>query len=93
MFSFTSFGKYFGIYLFLNFQEAQGGITNNKIQGQTYHSIGSLLPDDNGAPKYSQMYFFGTDYEQELGERLKILRESADKIQQNLHENNAYDLL
>ena len=32
-----------------------------EIQGQVYHTVGSLLPPPNESPRFLQIYFMGDD--------------------------------
>ena len=65
---------------------------NFKIQGKVHHKIGSLIPSEEGQPKFLQLYFYDTDEATEhrigLMPKLcpKILKELTDIIQ----ENNCY---
>lgn len=67
MFSFTSMGgkvnksvmKGRGPYVF-------------RLQGQNYHRMGSLIPEDGEAPKFSQLYIY--DSENEAANREKAVR-------------------
>ena len=43
-----------------------------RLHGQTYHRIGSLLPEAGAAPKFAQLYIYDTDNETE--NRAKALR-------------------
>ena len=53
----TSFGANIG-------KEFQGqGISNFRINGQVYHSIGSLLPEDGNSPMFAQLYIYDTEHE------------------------------
>lgn len=42
-----------------------------KINGQTYHRIGSLLPVDGASPKFVELYIFYTD--NEISNRIQAL--------------------
>ena len=39
------------------------GVYCFRIQGQAYHKIGPLLPEDNSKPAFAQIYVHGTDNE------------------------------
>ena len=43
-----------------------------RLHGQTYHSIGSLIPEQGAPPKFAQLYIYDTDNETE--NRAKALR-------------------
>jgi hypothetical protein len=61
-FAFTSFGA--------RIPDMPGiGPPSFRIQGQVSHLIGSLLPVLGEAPAFAQLYFFDTDYENELTAR------------------------
>ncbi|GBP04502.1 hypothetical protein EVAR_3879_1 [Eumeta japonica] len=61
------------------------------IQGQVYHTIGSLLPATNTQPKFLQVYFMG-DEEAQVNRRSEYVqgldRNTVQKIQQVLHNHN-----
>jgi len=48
------------------------GPPNLRIQGQSCHRIGSLLPIPGGLPKFAQVYIYDT--ENELQNRMESLR-------------------
>ncbi|XP_071708928.1 uncharacterized protein [Rutidosis leptorrhynchoides] len=58
MFSFTSFGARIDHTI----NRGRGPYTF-RISGQTYHKIGSLLPEDGRSPRYAQLYFYDTQNE------------------------------
>lgn len=62
-----------------------------KIQGQVYHTIGSLLPETNMQSKFLQIYFMG-DEVSELNQRCGIYSDlDSDimlKLQRLLHKEN-----
>lgn len=66
--------------------------TTFKIQGQVYHSAGSLLPMPDADHKYSQIYFMG-DAEEQVDQRrtynTNTRREIVEVLQNLLHERNA----
>jgi hypothetical protein len=64
MFSFSSPGMKFDE----NFTKGRGPPTM-RIQGQTCHRIGSMLPPDGELPKYAQLYIYDT--ENEIQNRIK----------------------
>jgi hypothetical protein len=64
MFSFSSPGMKFDD----NFTKGRGPPTM-RIQGQTCHRIGSMLPPDGELPKYAQLYIYDT--ENEIQNRIK----------------------
>lgn len=43
-----------------------------RLHGQTYHKIGSLLPEQGSPPKFAQLYIYDT--ENEIENREKALR-------------------
>jgi hypothetical protein len=58
-----------------------------------YHLIGQLLPEGD-TPVYNQLYFYDTEYENELSNRLGhfdgLNRSQMDKLQFMLHEVNPF---
>lgn len=62
-----------------------------KIQGQIYHTIGSLLPMNEGSEKFLQVYFLGNE-SSEVNKRLEntfgLNREILSNIQNLLHKHN-----
>ncbi|GFW89697.1 ATP-dependent DNA helicase [Trichonephila clavipes] len=69
----------------------QGFCPTFTIQGQIYHTIGSLLPAANTQPKFLQVYFIG-DKEVQVNRRSEYVqgveRNTVQKIQQVLHDHN-----
>lgn len=65
---------------------------NFKIQGKLFHRIGSLLPAENQAPKFAQLFFYDSD--NELDNRLSHLSDIdpdiLGQLQGMLHANNSY---
>ncbi|XP_061385321.1 uncharacterized protein LOC133320740 [Danaus plexippus] len=61
------------------------------IQGQIYHTIGSLLPAANTQPTFLQVYFMG-DEEAQVDRRSEYVpgveRNTVQKIQKVLHDHN-----
>lgn len=61
------------------------------VQGQVYHTIGSLLPEKNQKPKYLQIYFMGQE-EIQAGIRCECIpgvdKRVVEKLQKMLHEHN-----
>ena len=39
------------------------GVSCFKVQGKIHHFLGSLLPPENGEPKFAQLYFHDSDHE------------------------------
>ncbi|CAE1279832.1 unnamed protein product [Acanthosepion pharaonis] len=68
-----------------------------KVQGQVYHRIGSLLPEETSTPKFLQLYFIA-DYNLQAETRIGILppsgrvprRDVILLLQAMLHEVNSY---
>lgn len=62
-----------------------------KVQGQIYHQIGSLLPENESDSKFLQIYFMG-DKEMETDRRCAVnqgtRREIIAELQEFLHQNN-----
>ncbi|GJY99326.1 ATP-dependent DNA helicase PIF1-like protein [Tanacetum coccineum] len=64
MFSFTSFGAR------IDHSINNGrGVYTFKVNGQSYHRIGSLLPEEGTQPRYAQLWFF--DMETEVSNRMR----------------------
>ena len=65
---------------------------NFKIQGKMFHRIGSLLPAENQAPKFAQLFFYDSD--NELANRLShhsdLDPDILGQLQRVLHANNSY---
>lgn len=72
-FAFTSFGVKCDKELHKNYK----GIYTFRVQGQVYHYINELLPNDN-CPSYLQLYFYDT--ENELHHRLQ----KSDKFSESI---------
>ncbi|KAE8260490.1 hypothetical protein A4X13_0g301 [Tilletia indica] len=75
----------------------QQGVYTFKLQGQVYHQAGSLATSPNSNPCYAQTYFIETDPQTEIGLRIngatrqhEIDRESVQRIQEELYQNNPY---
>lgn len=83
-FQMTSFGATF-------IPESDGFHSVFKIQGQIYHTMGSLLPLPNETPKFLQVYFMGDD-ELEVDQRCAniagLRREIVCELQHLLHKHN-----
>ena len=64
-----------------------------KIQGQVYHTVGSLLPLPDEQPKFQQIYFMGNDAE-ETQHRYSIMPgvryDIVQELQPMLHLHNSY---
>ena len=64
-------------------KEFQGqGISNFRINGQVYHSIGSLLPEDGNSPMFAQLYIYDTEHENK--NRHNIMQDLDNDILFNL---------
>ncbi|KAI5412729.1 hypothetical protein KIW84_057386 [Lathyrus oleraceus] len=65
-----------------------------RIQGQTFHRIGSLLPSDGQTPKFAQLYIYDT--ENEVSNRIDGLRKKnidlriIKNLTDMLYTNNAH---
>ncbi|XP_031634678.1 uncharacterized protein LOC116347980 [Contarinia nasturtii] len=70
---------------------ANGYMPTFKVQGQVYHTIGSLLPVPEEESKFLQIYFMG-DYEKEIDQRCAVIkgmkREIVAHLQALFHEHN-----
>ncbi|CAE1146829.1 unnamed protein product [Acanthosepion pharaonis] len=77
--------------------QEEGWIPTFKIQGQVYHRIGFLLPEETFTPKFLQLYFIA-DYNLQAETRIGILppsgrvprRDVILLLQAMLHEVNSY---
>jgi len=84
-FQMTSFGA--------NEIREPGFMPTFKVQGQVYHTFGSLLPVDAGNPQFLQIYFMGDPEAEAKLRQSKIpgLREGIVlDLQELLHTHNAY---
>ena len=63
-----------------------------KIHGKVYHRIGSLLPSQNKAPQFAQIYFYDTDHEVEnrLRHNQHLSADVLQTLQQCIHSINPY---
>lgn len=65
---------------------------NFRIQGQIYHLIGSLMPNDNQAAAFLQIYFL--DASDQIETRMSITdnlkRDIVHELQHTLHTHNSY---
>ncbi|XP_075512051.1 uncharacterized protein LOC142547573 [Primulina tabacum] len=68
------------------------GIYTFRAHGSIYHSIGSLLPNENCRPKYMQMWIVDTehDIDNRLHENPELRRELLLKIQNILDQHNPF---
>lgn len=68
------------------------GLFVYKIHGEMYHTIGSLLPEENKVAKFMQLYFYDTNYE--LDHRLShfenLNRDMLQNLQTLLHIYNPH---
>ncbi|GFW19362.1 helitron_like_N domain-containing protein [Trichonephila clavipes] len=78
-----------------NIVSMQGFCPTFRIQGQIYHTIGSLLPATNTQPKFLQVYFMG-DKEGQVNRCSEYVqgveRNTVQKIQV-LHDQNMMNIL
>ena len=65
---------------------------NFKIQGKVHHKIGSLIPADEGSPKFLQLYFYDTDEatEHRLDIMPKLSEDILKKLTSIIKETNCY---
>ncbi|XP_073036918.1 uncharacterized protein [Primulina eburnea] len=68
------------------------GIYTFRAQGSIYHSIGSLLPNENCRTRYMQMWIVDTDHDidNRLNENPDLRRELLLKIQNILDQHNPF---
>ncbi|XP_073049041.1 uncharacterized protein [Primulina eburnea] len=68
------------------------GIYTFRAQGSIYHSIGSLLPNENCRPRYMQMWIVDTDHDidNRIHENLELRREFLLMIQNILGQHNPF---
>ncbi|XP_058775597.1 uncharacterized protein LOC131649864 [Vicia villosa] len=90
MFSFTSPGMKFD-----TTYSKRGGPPTLRLQGQTCHRIGTLLPETEQAPQYAQLYIYDTDNEVER--RIKCFKDNkgierpvVNKLKMMLDEHNVH---
>ncbi len=82
-----------GVELGTTFKFDNRGPWTYKISGQIYHSLGTILPNANSTPVFSQLYVY--DKENELTNRHNrntdnMERETLKELQEIMHENNPY---
>jgi len=68
------------------------GVYSFRIQGEMYHRIGSLLPDDGAVPAFSQIYIYDTNEQLIHRQRLMPNLDSStlEQLQEMLHKVNPY---
>ncbi|GJT52493.1 RNA-directed DNA polymerase, eukaryota [Tanacetum coccineum] len=72
MFSFTSFGAR------IDHSINNGrGVYTFRVNGQSYHRIGSLLPKEGTQPRYAQLWFFDT--ENEVSNRMRAFIDTDNR--------------
>ncbi|GJT46020.1 helicase [Tanacetum coccineum] len=72
MFSFTSFGAR------IDHSINNGrGVYTFRVNGQSYHRIGSLIPKEGTQPRYAQLWFFDT--ENEVSNRMRAFIDKDNK--------------
>ncbi|XP_073296895.1 uncharacterized protein [Primulina huaijiensis] len=88
VFSFTSMG----VNLDESLATGTHGIYTFRAHGSIYHSIGSLLPNENCRPRYMQMWIVDTDHDidNRLHENPELRRELLLKIQNILDQHNPF---
>ena len=73
---------------------AKQGVYTFRIHGVVYHCIGQLLPKDNEAPKYAQIYIHDGTADAEVENRLHHLEDASlpelRLLQLMMHEVNPY---
>ncbi|XP_071718873.1 uncharacterized protein [Rutidosis leptorrhynchoides] len=82
MFSFTSFGAKIDHSI-----NCGRGPYTFRISGQTYHRIGSLLPEEGGPPRYAQLYFYDTQNEARNRMSAFVGTESSQPLDENITNN------
>ncbi|XP_058727499.1 uncharacterized protein LOC131598990 [Vicia villosa] len=90
MFSFTSPGMKFD-----TTYSKRGGPPTLRLQGQTCHRIGTLLPETGQPPQYAQLYIYDTDNEVE--HRIKCFKDNkgierpvVKKLKMMLDQHNVH---
>ncbi|XP_049388457.1 uncharacterized protein LOC125852811 [Solanum stenotomum] len=88
IFAFTSFG----VKLDKELASSRKGVYSFKAQGQIYHDLPSLIPNNN-RPRYFQLYFYDTDHE--LANRMTALQDAnlSEEVMtklRNIMEGNPY---
>jgi hypothetical protein len=67
----------------------QGWNPSFRIHGQVFHRIGSLLPPDEGQPKFLQVYFLDSQAQEFAARNHNNLKpDILEKLTKWFHENN-----
>ena len=68
------------------------GIYSFRVHGEMYHSIGTILPDNEARPQFAQIYVYDTEHE--LQNRMNVMPNLdpviLEELQQMLHDVNPY---
>jgi hypothetical protein len=68
------------------------GIYSFCVHGEMYHSIGTILPDNEARPQFAQIYVYDTEHE--LQNRMNVMPNLdpviLEELQQMLHDVNPY---
>ncbi|CAJ0906109.1 4602_t:CDS:2, partial [Entrophospora sp. SA101] len=69
-----------------------GGVYSFRVHGEMYHSIGTMLPDNEAHPQFAQIYVYDTEHE--LQNRMNVMPNLdpviLEELQQMLHDVNPY---
>jgi len=68
----------------VNEEFQRNGVSNFTVHGQVHHFVGSLLPNEEQAPRFAQLYIYDT--ENETRNRLNIMQNLDATILQNLQD-------
>ncbi|CAJ0873864.1 11336_t:CDS:2 [Entrophospora sp. SA101] len=68
------------------------GVYSFRVHGEMYHSIGTMLPDNEARPQFAQIYVYDTEHE--LQNRMNVMPNLdpviLEELQQMLHDVNPY---
>ncbi|XP_073152409.1 uncharacterized protein [Henckelia pumila] len=81
-----------GVNIDHNLATGANGIYTFHAHGSIYHSIGSLLPNENCRPRYMQMWIIDTEHEIEnrIQENNELRRDLLTKLQNILDRHNPF---
>ncbi|CAG8558034.1 16596_t:CDS:2, partial [Cetraspora pellucida] len=90
VFAFTSMGASID----RDLADGTNGVYIYQLQGALYHRIGSLLPNEDCAPKFSQIYIYDGSFEAELRHHHNVFpfldHDILTNIQHDLHMHNPF---
>lgn len=59
-------------------------MSNFRIHGQVYHSVGPLLPEEGCSPSFAQLYIYDKEMLDECNPYIQKFRQVRDLIQENV---------